>query len=295
MNAASMMLLVALAASAKAPPAEGPATDEREAAAARAALRLERGLELLEMQEHEDARAELERALKGGPYSFEQAVALYRGLGTVRAFANDIEGSRWAFHRMLRVDPTIILSYTISPKATFVYERVREDMKDLTGVQVTIETEPVVPLDREIPVLVRTKADPSRHVKRLELLYRVKGDAEYQRLPIAFPPPGSQVDVDLPAVSSKRARETREGKEGAFLQLALVGYDENDWEVYRGPAPSAPQELPVGFGAAGPWYTSWWAYGLLASSVAAVAAGMLVWAAVKPPDDPVTTSYEVLQ
>ena len=42
----------------------------------------------------------------------------------------------------------------------------------------------MVPLDLEIPIIVRTVADPVGHVKRLELLHRVKGAVEYQRIPI---------------------------------------------------------------------------------------------------------------
>jgi len=207
---------------------------------------------------------------------------------------DDKEGARWAFEKMLQVDPTFILSYTISPKATFLFERVRAEHRHLKGIELEVETEPVVPLDREIPVIVRTITDPVGHVKRLELLHRVKGTAEYQRVPIAFPPPGSRVDVTLPEVPAEEAGEVREGKEGTFVELAVVGYDENGWEVYRGPTPQAPQQLAVGFGSRGPWYTQWWAYGLIASAVTAIATAVVIGVVFVEPEN-ANADYEVLQ
>lgn len=259
---------------------------------------LERGIALLDKQEHEQALAALETAAQRGPYSYDQVVALYKNLGIARAFAGDDTGARRAFEQMLAVAPLQILSYTLSPKATFVFERARSEMKDLRATEFRIRSEPVVPLDHQIEIELECLVDNLQLIRRAEVLYRLQGNLEYGRVEVSPPTQGSTVEVRLPPVASAEVAQDADGVRGTMLELALVGYDERGWEVYRGPHPDRPQVVAVGFDAQGPWHTRWYTWALIGGGVlsaAAVAAGIAIAVHNQPLPDEAGVSYEVIE
>lgn len=264
------------------------------AAASVPALRLERGLKLLEMQEYEAARPELELALAERDYRLEQVVALYRALGVVRAFAGDDAGARWAFERLLSVDPGHALRYTLSPKATFLFEQARQTARARRALELSLATAPVVPFDQPIEVTLDRAADPLALVTRVQVLHRVKGSADWQQIDLAAPAIGGRQRVALPAVAADQAVAEADGTRGALLELAAIGYSDAGWEVVRSPAPDRPHELPVGFDVPGPWYAQWWLWGLVGGGLAAVATGATVAWLLWPLPEQINATYRVV-
>lgn len=252
---------------------------------------LDDGIMALEQQDYEQAQALLEQSLTQGPYSYEQVLSLYRALGIARAFAGDEEGARRAFRQMLAVDTTLILSYTISPKATFLFEKVRQEMVQVKAAQIEVETEPVVRLGQPIPVTLKTKADPFLLLANVELLYRVKGEAQYKRLRLKAPK--KPVVVLLEPVPEDVLLADAEGALGTILELAVVGYNQDGWEVYRGPTPTKPAQVAVGFDNTGPWYSQWWIWGLVGAGVAALTTAAVSTYILWPLPDDVPATYEV--
>ena len=115
------------------------------------------------------------------------------------------------------------------------------------------------------------------------------------------PPVGLRNEHGLPPDFKKRrssgttdkAEADEEGTPGALLQLAALGYDSRGWEVFRGPEPERPLEVPVGFSPPGPWYTRWWFWGLVVGGATAVGTTVLVAAVLWPPPALMPVRYEV--
>jgi hypothetical protein len=95
------------------------------------------------------------------------------------------------------------------------------------------------------------------------VLYRIKGEAEYQRVDLGAPEVGSSITQSLDAIASQRIQADSDGQQQGSLELAMVAYNAQGWELYRGPTPEAPLEIPVTVEPPGPWYTQWWTWTLL--------------------------------
>ncbi|MFH1812522.1 MAG: hypothetical protein ABIJ09_27565 [Pseudomonadota bacterium] len=264
-------------------------------AASATATHLGRGLRLLDLQEFGEARAALELALDDGPYDHAQVVGLYRGLGLSRAFTGDEDGALWAFSRLLIVAPDESLPYTTSPKATFVFDRARMAQRQQRPAEILVVTEPVLAFDRPVLCRVERRSDPLAAMTHAAVLHRLQGQVDYQTLELELPPPGQRLDVTLPAVPGAAAVVDSHGIPGAILEIAVVARDARGWEIYRGPDPERPLQIPVGFSESREWYTQWWLWGLIGGGVAAVTTGAIVAVLLWPLPDRIPASYEVVR
>ena len=103
---------------------------------------LNRAIAMLEAGQVEEARDALETIRRGGPYALEDVLELYRNLGIARAYLGDTKGARWAFERLLAFSPGAMLRYTVSPKATFVFQQVRDAMEAHPALRLDIAAPP---------------------------------------------------------------------------------------------------------------------------------------------------------
>src|SRR5262249_20539762 len=68
----------------------------------------------------------LEKAKSEGPYDHEHCVQLHEQLAIAQAYLGKTEDSQHEFEMMLALEPGRSISYTLSPKVTFPFERARE-------------------------------------------------------------------------------------------------------------------------------------------------------------------------
>lgn len=249
------------------PAAAGPAPTGPAAA-------LNEGLQALEDLDLFAAEQKLNEALSAGPYKLEQVVALYAALGITRAYLEDEEGALSAFGKLLAVAPGHSLAYTTSPKATFLFERVRKESKARRAAELRASPPAVVPFGFPVTMTLERPADPTGLFARAEVLVRLKGEDEYRTLAVELPPVGGASTVELGTWEESAGITDETGQVGLIVEVALHAYDEHGWEVFRRPAPERPLEVPVGFDAPGPWYTQWWVWALGGAATAAVTASV---------------------
>lgn len=249
---------------------------------------LDRGLSLLKNLEAEEALGELEKAAADGGYSYDDVVRLYEALGTARAYAGDEAGASWAFERLLAASPGYVLPYTTSPKATFAFQKAIVASRARRAREVRVEARALPRFGMPVELLVTNAADPFAGLRVVQVHSRLKGDDEERVARLAPPPVGHSVSLELSPVPESAGAVDEAGGKGAIVEVQVHGYDDKGWEIYRGDF----VEIPVGFGAPGPFYGEPWfwistvAGALALSSAAAV---IVLW----PPPDEVPVRFEV--
>lgn len=213
----------------------------------------------------DEALALLERALKAGPHTHADYVEIYEQLGIAYAYLEREPEATAAFEMLLRLDPGHLLSYTLSPKATFLFERVRRKARESAPPAVQITWPHQLSVERPVPLDVEVIADPAGFLKRATLHLRARGDSEYELVDLRLPPPGAYKRTLVPAPRSKRAE---------VLQVYLTARDERGNEVLMWPPQGGPREIPLSYQPPTPWYRKWWIWaitgGVLAASTGAV-------------------------
>src|SRR5262245_5624698 len=94
-----------------------------------AAAKVAAGKQALAKLDVDVARAALAGADRGGPLDHETNVTLWEQRGIAAAYIDDERTASAAFDMLLALDPSHFLSYTLSPKATFVFEKVRNETR----------------------------------------------------------------------------------------------------------------------------------------------------------------------
>lgn len=230
---------------------------------------LQRGRELLGRFELEAALTALEEAALEPGYSYEDNVALWEALGIARAYAERRQAAEEAFVHLLAIAPNHVLSYTLSPKATFPYEAARR----------RLEREPVAAIDYvwprdqlagdPLPVTVDVLQD------RLGLMRKVSICAGRGGTAMTCAPPLA-VAVGQPAVSTISApADTPTSTETVNAYVLL--YDDRGNVVQRSSDPKTPRALQLPPRESRAWYQRWYTWAA-AAGVLAVATGIIVHA-----------------
>jgi hypothetical protein len=197
----------------------------------------------------------------------------YEALGLARAFVDDTPGAEAAFQRLLLLAPAHSLSYTMSPKATFPFERARRSVASQPALEARLDPPPPSWWGDPLRLTLARVADPQDLIASFRLCSGIKGGGRPTCQLVPAPPVGERSPVELPPVA--RPPELVEGT-GVFLQLTLVGLDAESSEVWRGPPPERPLELGVGFAPPEPWYTSPWTWGIAAAGTATVVTAVVL-------------------
>jgi len=261
-----------------------PALDQRAetqpAPTSEARSALDRGVQLLDDNEIDAAIQTLQG--NDGALILEDVVRRDEHLGVALAYAGRTAESQQIFEHLLAVSPGHVLPYTISPKATFVFEKAREEMSRVRATEVRLELPPAIAFDEPIEVTLVCTTNARDLVARWQLCHRLKSGREpYSCSGLTDPGVGRSTSL-LPAVPDSAGEESRQDEvPGAILQLAVAGFDAEGNEVYRGPTRRRPLELPVGTEVSGPWYTNFWLWGAVgaltvATSVVAISAAVLM-------------------
>lgn len=236
----------------------------------------------------EDAVALLETAKSRGPFPHAEHVRLYEQLGIAYAYLEKKDLAVDAFVTMLSLDRTAAISYTLSPKVTFLFEQARNRVADRPAPSVDVAWPRDLAVDDEVPVDVEVLADPAGFLDRARLFYRKKGQDDFRFTSIELPPPGAgSARVALPPMDA-------DAKGPSVLQLYLVAKDEHDNEVLLFGSDQRPREVPLAYRPPEPWYGKWWVWAI-AGTVVAASAGAAVFAATREPPPTVDGTFRVLR
>lgn len=222
------------------------------------AARVADGKQALARLDVDGARKALDAAERGGPLDHDAHVTLWEQRGIAAAYVDDERTASAAFDMLLALDPGHFLSYTLSPKATFVFEKVRNDSK-AHGVPALDVTWPhgqrvgdPVPLDLEVV------ADPKRFLRRATVFIRTRGDTGWRAADVALAAAHDR-RILLPPVAAHRP---------VSLELYLRAYDDRGNEVLTWADPARPREIPLRYDPPTPWYRRTWFYAAVGSALA---------------------------
>jgi hypothetical protein len=237
------------------------------------AARVAAGKQALAKLDVDIAKVALEAADRGGPLDHDANVTLWEQRGIAAAYVDDERAASAAFDMLLALDPSHFLSYTLSPKATFVFEKVRNDSRargvpalDLTWPHGQRVGEPV-PIDLEVV------ADPKRFLRRATVFVRTRGDAAWRA-----------ADVPLAAADRRILLPPVEASKPVSLELYLRAYDDRGNEVLSWADPKRPREIPLRYDPPTPWYRRAWFYAAVGTVVAAGVGFTVYELTLAPPD-----------
>jgi hypothetical protein len=246
------------------------------------AARVAAGKQALAKLDVDVAKLALEAADQAGPLDHDANVTLWEQRGIAAAYLDDETSARAAFDMLLALDPGHFLSYTLSPKATFVFEKVRNDTRargvpalDVTWAHGQRVGDPV-PIDLEVV------ADPKRFLRRATLFVRARGDAGWRAADVALASARDQ-RILLPPVEASRP---------VSLELYLRAYDDRGNEVLTWADARRPREIPLRYDPPTPWYRSAWFYAAVGTAVA-VGVGVTVYELTFAPPDTVPVDITV--
>jgi hypothetical protein len=219
------------------------------------------------------ARAALAAADHGGPLDHDANVTLWEQRGIAAAYVDDEPTARAAFDMLLALDPSHFLSYTLSPKATFVFEKVRNTTRERGAPAVDINWPHGQRVGDPVPLDVEVVADPKRFLRRATVFVRTRGEPAWRATDVALTAPERR--VVLPPVTAARP---------VSLELYLRAYDDRGNEVLTWADAARPREIPLRYDPPTPWYRRTWFYALAAGVVAAGVGVTVYELTIAPPD-----------
>lgn len=228
---------------------------------------VEQGKAALAKQDVEAAQAAF--AQVAPPMDHATNVTLWEQRGIASAYVDDEPGAKAAFDRLLLLDPGHFLSYTLSPKATFVFERVRDQPRTPPAVDVSWDHDARV--GEPVPVTVEVVADPTKLLASGKLFVRVRGEQAWRTADVAL-----NGRLALPPVIADKP---------ASLELYLRAYDAQGNETLAWASPTAPREIALRYDPPTPWWRRPWVIAV-AGTVLAAAVGITVYELeLAPPDE----------
>jgi hypothetical protein len=217
-----------------------------------------------------EAAADLERARAEGPYRHGEYGRVYEQLSVAYAYLGQEQRALESFDMLLALLPGHAISYTLSPKATFLFEKARAVAARRDEPRIRIDWPRDLYVDRVVPLEVEVTSDPKQFLHRARVWVRKKGEGRYQFFDIALKPPGDYQKVEVPPPAPQA--HSRQA-----LELFLTAYDRNGNEVLLWGNAERPREIPLSYQPPTPWYRKWWVWTVVGGA-AAVATGITVFA-----------------
>jgi hypothetical protein len=247
-----------------------------------AAAKVAAGKQALARLDVDVAQQALAAADRGGPLDHDTNVTLWEQRGIAAAYLDDERGAGAAFDMMLALDPGHFLSYTLSPKATFVFERVRNDARARGVPALDVVWPHGQRVGDPVPIDLDVIADPKQFLRRATLFVRSRGDAAWRAADVAL---GGSAEhrILLPPVEAARP---------VSLELYLRAYDDRGNEVLSWADPARPREIPLRYDPPTPWYRRAWFYAAVGTVVAATV-GITVYEVTLAPPDKVSGGVSV--
>ncbi len=245
-------------------------------AASRATI--EEGKQALTRQEVDAAKAALDAAEKSGPLDHAANVELWEQRGIADAYVDDEPGASAAFDMLLALDPGHFLSYTLSPKATFVFEKVRNQPRTAPAIDVSWEHGGKV--GDAVPIDVEVVADPKHLLARATLFVRTRGEPAWHAADLVL---DRDKHFALPPIIATVPTS---------LELYLRAYDAKGNETLVWADPKSPREIPLRYDPPTPWWRRPWVIAT-AGTLLAGTVGLIVYEATLAPPDKVAGNVTV--
>ena len=234
--------------------------------------KLAAGIQALSAQDLDAAKIAFDAAEQAGPLDHDSNVTLWEQRGIAAAYIDDEAAATSAFDMMLALDPGHFLSYTLSPKAAFVFEKLRKQPRRAPAIDVNWARGQKVgdPMPLDIDVI----ADPKQFLARATVFVRTRGETSWRA-----------ADLDLHAKPDQHiVLPALEAQKPLSLELYLRAYDTKGNEVLTWADAARPREIALRYEPPTPWYRKWWVIAI-ASTAVAIGTGVTVYElTLKPPD-----------
>lgn len=238
--------------------------------------------EALEVPEIETATTALAAVRAAGPLAHDANISLWEQLGIAAAFVDKIEEARTAFTQLLALDPGHFLSYELSPKATRIFEQVRNEQAARGAPAVDVNWANGQRVGAPVPIDITVVADPLGFLHAATVFVRTRGESAWRATDIPLGKVGSDHQIVLPSVNATKPLS---------LELYVRAYDKAGNEVLGWADASRPREIPLRYDAPRPWWQKWWVI-TLASSVAVIGTAGIVYGVTRPPPDRVSGTID---
>ena len=234
----------------------------------------------------EDAVVLLERAKDEGPHIHADHVLLYEQLGVAYAYLDRAADAERAFQTMLALDPSGGISYTLSPKVTFLFEAVRKKSNEQPRPSLDVSWPRDIAVDRPVPLVLEIVADPLSFLSTATIYFRLKGSPRWSEKVVSLTV-GAPTKLELPAPAPLAVMPQ-------VLELYVISRDQKGNEVLLFESERRPRELALAYEPPEPWYSQWWVWAA-AGTVVAASAGALVFAVTREPPSTVEGSFQVIR
>lgn len=236
---------------------------------------LEQGRTALKAFEIDRAIELLEDARVRGPWQRDDHGAVYEQLGIAYAYAGRRDEARAAFEMMLAIDPLRALPYTLSPKATLVFDAARLEAQKRSPPTIDVAWPRDRRVDQSIPVDIDVIADPKDFFATATVYWRVSGAERFEAVEIALNDPSGRHRAVVPPVALGAQAPTS-------AQIYLVVRDERRNEVLVWASPDEPRDILLRFEPPTEWYEHWWVW-TIAGAVAVAGTSGAVYLATREP------------
>jgi len=235
---------------------------------------LNAGRDALAKFEVESAQKYLEAAAQKGPLDLGSHVTLWEQRGIAAAYVNDESQSLRAFATLLALDPGHLLSYALSPRATFAFEKARTSSAKVQSPTVQVTWRRDLRVGDPLPIDVELVANPQATVRRATLMLRARGQFAWRA-----------ADLDLRASNYRHVvLPPIAGTKPATVELYLRAFDEHDNEVLRWADAGAPREMALRYEPPTPWYKKWWVWATIGTAIAGGTGGIMYAVTRDPPE-----------
>ena len=235
------------------------------------------------------AKAALDGADRGGPLDHETNVTLWEQRGIAAAYVDDERTASAAFDMLLALDPGHFLSYTLSPKATFVFEKVRNQTRARGTPALDVNWPHGQRVGDPVPIDLEVVADPKLFLHRATVFIRARGEPAWRAADI---PLGTSSGSRTASPERRVLLPPIEATQPVSLEVYLRAYDDHGNEVLTWADARRPREIPLRYDPPTPWYRRGWFYAAIGTAVAA-GVGVAVYELTLAPPDKVSGSVSV--
>jgi hypothetical protein len=227
----------------------------------------------------------LTKAKDEGPYAHAEHVRLYEQLGIAYAYLERADDAKHAFDVMLALEPTRAISYTLSPKVTFLFEQARARANTRPTPAIDLSWSRDLTVEDRIPIAVEVVDDPHDFLEKARVHFRTKGLPTWKEQSIELPAAGQVSRIELPPAAPG-------SQQSEAVEVYAVAYDGKGNEVLLWGSEKRPREIGLRYEAPEPWYGQWWVW-VAAGAVVAAAAGTAVFVTTREPSDTVPGTFVV--